>query len=74
MTTSEIEALSYDQTMALIEESLLRLEQEKLSIDEVLKESRTLTAMIQHCRNKISEVNKEVEDILSQLNTPEKEA
>lgn len=63
----EVQDLSYDTAMAEAEALLRQLESEKMPIDEVLKKSRQVTALIKHCRKKIKEVGMEVDEILEEL-------
>lgn len=63
----EVQDLSYDTAMAEAEALLRQLESEKMPIDEVLKKSRQVTALIKHCREKIKEVGMEVDEILEEL-------
>lgn len=63
----EVQDLSYDTAMAEAEALLRQLESEKMPIDEVLKKSRQVTALIKHCREKIKEVGLEVDEILEEL-------
>lgn len=64
---NEVQDLSYDTAMAEAEALLRQLESEKMPIDEVLKKSRQVTALIKHCREKIKEVGMEVDEILEEL-------
>lgn len=63
----EVQDLSYDTAMTEAEALLRQLESEKMPIDEVLKKSRQVTALIKHCREKIKEVGMEVDEILEEL-------
>lgn len=63
----EVQDLSCDTAMAEAEALLRQLESEKMPIDEVLKKSRQVTALIKHCREKIKEVGMEVDEILEEL-------
>lgn len=64
---NEINELTYDEAMSQAESLLSQLESEKMPIDEVLKKSRQVTALIKHCRKKIKEVGTEVDEILEEL-------
>lgn len=67
MQYPEIASLSYDEALKESEEILNRLENTKMPIDKVIYESRRVAALIKHCKAKIGEVSKEVEEILSEL-------
>ena len=63
----EIKNMSYDEALAEAEKIIARLENEKLPIDTILSESRKVTALIAHCREKIKSAGQEVDKILSEL-------
>lgn len=73
MTPEEINekvcGLTYDEAISETERVLALLEQGELPIDKVLTESRYAVALIAHCRSKITEVGKEVDKILGDLDT-----
>lgn len=65
--TDNISKLSYDEALQEAEDILRRLENEKLPIDQVIVQSRRVASLIKHCKVKITEVGKEVDDILDDL-------
>lgn len=75
MTPEEIKervsALTYDQAIQETEQVLSSLEEGNLPIDEVLSKSRYVVALIAHCRAKITQVGKEVDSILKDLDPEE---
>lgn len=64
---NDITSLSYDEALQECEEIIQRLENEKLPIDRIISESRRVAALIKHCKAKIAEVGKEVDEILTDL-------
>lgn len=69
--TDNISKLSYDEALQEAEDILRRLENEKLPIDQVIVQSRRVASLIKHCKVKITEVGKEVDDILDDLQDDE---
>lgn len=69
--TDNISKLSYDEALQEAEDILRRLENEKLPIDQVIVQSRRVASLIKHCKVKITEVSKEVDDILDDLQDDE---
>lgn len=69
--TDNISKLSYDEALQEAEDILRRLENEKLPIDQVIVQSRRVASLIKHCKLKITEVGKEVDDILDDLQDDE---
>lgn len=69
--TDNISKLSYDEALQEAEDILRRLENEKLPIDQVIAQSRRVASLIKHCKVKITEVGKEVDDILDDLQDDE---
>lgn len=65
--TDNISKLSYDEALQEAEDILRRLENEKQPIDQVIVQSRRVASLIKHCKVKITEVGKEVDDILDDL-------
>lgn len=63
----DIQEMSYDEAIQETEKILQQLENEELSIDTTLAQSRRVVALIAHCREKMKEVGEEVADILKQL-------
>lgn len=62
-----VASLSYDKAIQETETILTRLEEGNLPIDEVLSQSRYVVALIAHCKTKITDVTKEVDTILKEL-------
>ena len=62
-----ISKLTYDEALQEAEDILRRLENEKLPIDQVITQSRRVASLIKHCKVKIAEAGKEVDDILDDL-------
>lgn len=69
--STDIEKLTYDEALQEAEEILRSLESEKLPIDQVIARSRRVAALIKHCKVKIVEVGKEVDEILYDLQDDE---
>lgn len=67
LKTDDISKLTYDEALQEAEDILRRLENEKLPIDQVIAQSRRVASLIKHCKVKIVEVGKEVDDILDDL-------
>lgn len=68
----KVDALTYDEAISETERVLKQLEEGNLPIDKVLSESRYVVALIAHCRTKITEVGKEVDRILGDLDSVDK--
>lgn len=68
----KVSGLSYDEAINETERVLAQLENEELPIDQVLSASRYVVALIAHCRAKITDVGKEVESILTDLDPKER--
>lgn len=68
----KVDSLTYDEAISETERVLKQLEEGNLPIDKVLSESRYVVALIAHCRTKITEVGKEVDRILGDLDSADR--
>lgn len=63
--------LSFGEAVAEVEEILERLEQDEVDIDDLSQEVKRAVELIQVCREKLSRTDREVRDLVADLQEPD---
>lgn len=58
---------SYNEAMAEVEAIILELEEGTLDVDELSEKVRTVSKLLKLCKEKLYKTEKEVEDILKEI-------
>lgn len=63
--------INYTEMLQEIESNLSKIEQEDIPIEEILKLSRKTATLIKQCKSELASLEKEVDDIISIMNSEE---